>query len=101
MTGKLEHGRLECDEPRFEGGEFRQGFTFRTNVVIGGERALNQIMQSVMQQFALALHTHGIEQHRWPPTRVELTPHADWQGFHCTLGTLAREPGMIVIQTKH
>lgn len=101
MTAKLEHGRLECDAPQFQGGEFLQSFTFRAPVVIGGERAMEQIMQSVMAQFAMALAASGIEQHQWPPTRVEVTPHADWMGFHCLLGTLAREPGMVVIQTRH
>lgn len=96
MTAKLETGTLEPREPRFVDGEFRQSFQFRTTVKISRNGA-RQITESVMAQFKRTLEMNKIERYSWPPRRIELTPHADFMGFECEVGTLAQEPGFTVI----
>lgn len=96
MSATLQSGSLQSFEPRFVNGEFRQAFQFRASVRIG-KGAIPQITQSVFAQFQRTLEMNKIEHFAWPPSRVELTPHADFMGFECELGTLAREPGQTVI----
>ncbi len=100
MNKKLENGQLQAHPPSMTNGEFLQSFTFRANVKIG-QGAIQQITQSLMAAFQRSLEMNKFEQFSWPPKRVELTPHADFMGFEATLGTLAREPGMVIIQTRH